>query len=220
MGAEGLGLSSLTGALCIQAHKPSRDAQLRYSPGPRALSRWGRSLCLSVPRVEDSSTRLLEAERELRAARQRSVVLEQQLEKAQLEPGRAVARGRAGRDYSWSCAGGTGRTRRQGPGPPQAVIWVPLTTTLVPSSALALCPVCFGSQWPSGGGVGSVALGLGTAPPAPHCCPPTCPSPHCHTAAGGPGGPGTRARAVEETGVDLATPHCPSQSCSSRPLAT
>ncbi|XP_063117048.1 coiled-coil domain-containing protein 13 isoform X2 [Cavia porcellus] len=47
-------------------------------------------------RVEDSSTRLLEAERELRAARQRSVVLEQQLEKAQLEPGRAVARGRAG----------------------------------------------------------------------------------------------------------------------------
>nr|XP_023416151.1 coiled-coil domain-containing protein 13 isoform X1 [Cavia porcellus] len=171
-------------------------------------------------RVEDSSTRLLEAERELRAARQRSVVLEQQLEKAQLEPGRAVARGRAGRDYSWSCAGGTGRTRRQGPGPPQAVIWVPLTTTLVPSSALALCPVCFGSQWPSGGGVGSVALGLGTAPPAPHCCPPTCPSPHCHTAAGGPGGPGTRARAVEETGVDLATPHCPSQSCSSRPLAT
>ncbi|EHA98043.1 Coiled-coil domain-containing protein 13 [Heterocephalus glaber] len=51
---------------------------------------------LETPRVEDSSTRLLEAERELRAARQRSVVLEQQLEKVRLEPGRASARGRAG----------------------------------------------------------------------------------------------------------------------------
>ncbi|XP_005383592.1 PREDICTED: coiled-coil domain-containing protein 13 isoform X2 [Chinchilla lanigera] len=50
-------------------------------------------------RVEDGSTRLLEAERELRAARQRSAVLEQQLEKARLEPGRAAARGRAG----WPC---------------------------------------------------------------------------------------------------------------------
>ncbi|XP_010622786.1 coiled-coil domain-containing protein 13 isoform X5 [Fukomys damarensis] len=46
-------------------------------------------------RVEDSSTRLLEAERELRAVRQRSVVLEQRLEKAQLGPGRTAARGRS-----------------------------------------------------------------------------------------------------------------------------
>ncbi|XP_023556553.1 coiled-coil domain-containing protein 13 isoform X5 [Octodon degus] len=47
-------------------------------------------------RVEDGSTKLLEVERELRAARQRSAVLERQLGKARLEPGRGAARGRAG----------------------------------------------------------------------------------------------------------------------------
>ncbi|XP_023556550.1 coiled-coil domain-containing protein 13 isoform X2 [Octodon degus] len=41
-------------------------------------------------RVEDGSTKLLEVERELRAARQRSAVLERQLGKARLEPGRGL----------------------------------------------------------------------------------------------------------------------------------
>ncbi|XP_005383591.1 PREDICTED: coiled-coil domain-containing protein 13 isoform X1 [Chinchilla lanigera] len=63
-------------------------------------------------RVEDGSTRLLEAERELRAARQRSAVLEQQLEKARLEPGRAAARGRAGLPASSARNNSTGSEKK------------------------------------------------------------------------------------------------------------
>ncbi|XP_012928257.1 coiled-coil domain-containing protein 13 [Heterocephalus glaber] len=72
------------------------EAKALWQAAEVERDRLGEFVTVLQRRVEDSSTRLLEAERELRAARQRSVVLEQQLEKVRLEPGRASARGRAG----------------------------------------------------------------------------------------------------------------------------
>ncbi|KAK2090029.1 hypothetical protein P7K49_031285, partial [Saguinus oedipus] len=67
--------------------------------------------------VEESGSKLLESERKLQEERHRTVVLEQQLEKTRLEPGRASASQRAaprtktGRGRGRRpCAGGGGST--------------------------------------------------------------------------------------------------------------
>lgn len=64
-----------------------------------SLSRWGAraygSPCSLITRVEESNCKLLESERKLQEERHRTAVLEQQLEKMRLEPGRTSASQRA-----------------------------------------------------------------------------------------------------------------------------
>lgn len=61
--------------------------------------------CL-ITRVEESNSKLLESEKKLQEERQRTVVLEQHLEKMRLEPGRtsvsqkAASRSKTGRGWT------------------------------------------------------------------------------------------------------------------------
>lgn len=70
--------------------------------------------CISclMARVEESSSKLLEAERRLQEERQRAVLLEQHLEKMRLEPSRASlsqkAKNKPGRSSVGDTASGTG----------------------------------------------------------------------------------------------------------------
>lgn len=80
--------------------------------------------------VEDSNSKLLESERKLQEERQRTVVLEQHLEKMRLEPGRtsasqrAASRSKAGKGWTrgrggcWGWAGGRGLAANGGAIPP------------------------------------------------------------------------------------------------------
>jgi hypothetical protein len=69
-------------------------------------------LCLTA-RVEESSSKLLEAERRLQEERQRAVLLEQHLEKMRLEPSRASVsqktKNKPGRSPGGDIVSGAGR---------------------------------------------------------------------------------------------------------------
>lgn len=124
------------------------------------------SLCL-MARVEESSSKLLEAERRLQEERQRAVLLEQHLEKLRLEPSRALVSQKApknkpGRSPVGDMAPGVGGhlcSSLVSVGSSVSLLWGPscpvshhgsqrLRSQWVPSRSLSMkgqCPCCMPS---------------------------------------------------------------------------